>query len=267
MAGAGSEGEQKGSRLLFIDNIRILLICLVIATHCSITYGGPGSWYFTDPANGPGNPFILTMLDAVNQSFFMGFFTLVSAYFVVGSLQRKGRSRFVHDRLVRLGIPLIVWILFIAPLIRYILAAGTGNEPASIPGFWASYFIPFHGLQLGPMWFVFFLLVATFAYLAWTTYRPPAPHGETKPRPFPAFQSILCLGILLGLVTTIVRVFLPIGYTWFFTLQPPFFSQYIAAFIIGIYAAHNNWFEEIPDRVGKARSEEHTSELQSPLAK
>jgi len=38
----------------------------VIATHCSITYGGPGSWYFTDPGNGPGTPFILAVLDSLN---------------------------------------------------------------------------------------------------------------------------------------------------------------------------------------------------------
>lgn len=250
MSGAGAE-RKSGPRLLFIDNLRILLICLVIATHCSITYGGPGSWYFTDPGNGPGNPFVLIVLDGLDQAFFMGFFILVSAYFLPGSLSRKGTARFARDRLVRLGIPLVVWILVIAPFIAYVLTAATGNAPASVTGFLVSYFVPFQGLHLGPMWFVFFLLVATFAYLAWNAFRPPAPAGGVKPRPFPAFHSILALGLLLGLVTALVRVFLPIGYTWYFTLQPPFFAQYIAAFIIGIYAAHNHWLDNVPARTGK----------------
>ncbi|HXX55806.1 MAG TPA: acyltransferase family protein [Methanoregula sp.] len=250
MSGAGAE-KMSGGRLLFIDNLRILLICLVIATHCSITYGGPGSWYFTDPGNGPGNPFVLILLNGLDQAFFMGFFILVSAYFLPGSLSRKGPARFARDRLVRLGIPLAVWILLIAPFIAYILAAGTGNTPASVFGFWVSYFVPFQGLHLGPMWFVFFLLVATFAYLAWNAFRPPAPPGGAELRPFPAFPSILALGLLLGLVTAGVRVFLPIGYTWLFTLQPPFFAQYIAAFVIGIYAAHNHWLDDVPARTGK----------------
>ena len=247
MTNAETAGKKSGPRLLYIDNIRILLICLVIATHCSITYGGPGSWYFADPGNGTTTPFILSVIDTLNQSFFMGFFVLVSAYFVVGSLQRKGRGLFTRDRLVRLGIPLLVWVLFINPLILLIILNGTGTLP--MPP--ASLLNPLTGAGLGPMWFVFFLLVTTFAYLLWTGFYPSAPPGNVKPHPFPGFASIVALGILLGIVTSVVRIFLPIGSMWLFGFQLPFFPQYITAFIIGIYAAQNNWFDEIPARVGK----------------
>ena len=248
MTVTGPLQKRSGPRLQFIDNIRILLICLVIATHCSITYGGPGSWYFTDPGNGPGTPLILTMLDALNQAFFMGFFILVSAYFIPASIGRKGRDQFARDRLVRLGIPLVAWLLFINPLIMLIVRLGTGTLPMS----WESLLDPVTGAGLGPMWFVFFLLVATFAYLIWTGYSRPAQPVDEKPHPFPAFTSIFALGILLGIVTAIVRVFLPIGSMWLFGFQLPFFPQYIASFIIGIYAAQNNWFDDIPSRAGKA---------------
>jgi fucose 4-O-acetylase-like acetyltransferase len=251
MSSSDPAGNGKGPRLLYIDNIRILLICLVIATHCSITYGGPGSWYFTDPGNAAGVPFVLTVINALNQSFFMGFFILISAYFVPSSLMRKGRRRFARDRIIRLGVPLIVWILFISPLIGYIVSAGTGNFSGSPLAFWAGAFVPFQGLRLGLMWFVFFLLVATFAYLAWTAYRPPGTGGEPEPRPFPTFSAITVLGLLLGFVTAIVRIFLPIGPEWYFGFQLPFFPQYIAFFIAGLYAARNRWLDDIPDRTGK----------------
>ena len=40
----------------------------------------------------------------------------------------------------------------------------------------ASLLDPLTGAGLGPMWFVFFLLLATFAYLIWTGYyRPDQP--------------------------------------------------------------------------------------------
>jgi hypothetical protein len=45
-------GKKPGPRLLFTDNLRIVLICLVIMVPCPITCGGPGSWYFTGPGNG-----------------------------------------------------------------------------------------------------------------------------------------------------------------------------------------------------------------------
>ena len=247
MTVAEAAEKNNGPRLLYIDNIRILLICLVIATHCSITYGGPGSWYFTDTGNGTTTPFILSVIDLLNQSFFMGFFVLVSAYFVVGSFQRKGRNLFTRDRLVRLGIPLLVWVLFINPLILLIILNGTGTLP--MPP--ASLLNPLTGVGLGPMWFVFFLLVATFVYLLWTRVCRPDQSGNLKPHPFPGFASIFALGILLGMVTAVVRIFLPIGSMWLFGFQLPFFPQYIAAFIIGIYAAQNNWFDDIPSRVGK----------------
>ncbi len=36
-------------RLLFIDNLRILLIVLVIMVHLAITYGAPvGDWYYQE---------------------------------------------------------------------------------------------------------------------------------------------------------------------------------------------------------------------------
>lgn len=250
MTADGTAATKRGPRLLFIDNIRIILICLVIATHCSITYGGPGSWYFVDPTNAPGIPFVLAVIGSFNQSFFMGFFVLVSAYFVPGSVWRKGRAKYAHDRLIRLGIPLLVWIIFIAPLIQLILAAGAGNFPDSILGFWVGHFIPFQGLQLGPMWFVFYLLIATAAYLLWTGYRPKEESENVKP--FPAFITIAAFGIMVGIVTAIVRIFMPIGTMWFFDFQPPFFPQYIALFIVGIWAAKNHWLDNIPDRVGKA---------------
>ncbi len=247
MSVAEAAGKKSGPRLIYIDNIRILLICLVIVTHCSITYGGPGSWYFADPGNGTVTPFILSVIDLLNQSFFMGFFVLVSAYFVVGSLVRKGRGRFTRDRLVRLGIPLVVWVLVINPLILLIILGGTGTLP--MPP--ASLLNPLTGAGLGPMWFVFFLLVATFAYLIWTGFYRTDPPGDVKLHPFPGFATIFALGIILGIVTSVVRIFLPIGSMWLFGFQLAFFPQYIAAFIIGIYAARNNWFDDIPARVGK----------------
>ncbi len=248
MAVAEAAGTKSGSRLLYVDNLRILLISLVITTHCSITYGGPGSWYFHDPGNAAGTPFILCMIDSLNQSFFMDFFVLVSAYFIVGPLQRKGRERFTRDRLVRLGIPLAVWLLFINPLLILIVKLGTGTLPMDLE----TLLDPVNGPALGPMWFVFFLLVATFAYLLWTGLDRPDQAIDRKPHSFPGIISIAALGLLLGMVTAGVRFFLPIGSTWLFNFQIPFAPQYLAMFIIGIYAAQNNWFDSIPARVGRA---------------
>lgn len=240
-------GRTNKPRLLFIDNLRILVISLVIVSHCSITYGGPGGWFFIDPGNAPGTPFILAVIDTINQSFFMGFFTLVSAYFVIPSLIRKGRKMFAHDRLIRLGIPLLFFVLVINPFIALLLMLAGAPLPLPL----LTLLNPITGPAFGPMWFVWFLLLATGAYLLWTTYRPPAVPGSVPVKPVPGFFAIAGFGLLLGVVTAIVRIFIPIGSTWLFNFQLPFFPQYIALFIVGIWAAENRWFDNIPGQVGK----------------
>lgn len=69
-------------RLLFIDNIRIILVCLVILTHLAITYGASGSWYYHEVSGVSVSSALLTLLTSLFQTFFMGFFFLIAAYFI-----------------------------------------------------------------------------------------------------------------------------------------------------------------------------------------
>ena len=65
-------------------------------------------------------------------------------------------------------------------------------------------------------------------------------------------MTIAVFAIILGLITFIVRIWLPLG--WNFdplNLQIPFFPQYIALFIIGLIAYRGNWFLQIPNETGK----------------
>ena len=100
-------------RLSFIDNLRILLIVLVIMVHLAITYGAPvGDWYYQEVRARMIESIIYVFFIAVSQSFFMGFFFLISGYFTPGSYDRKGARHFFKDRLLRLGIPLLFYIIF-----------------------------------------------------------------------------------------------------------------------------------------------------------
>ena len=252
MVATGSPEKTKGPRLLFIDNIRILLICLVITTHSAITYGGSGDWYYTEAVSDTLAPIILTLINSLNQSFFMGCFLFISAFFITGSLERKGTRHYVHDRLVRLGIPLLVWILFINPLLVYMIRVTQYNFNGTLLESYADIFIPFRGFGLGPMWFVLFLLIATLAYVVWYTYHGSKSHTTKRFRDVPSFTSIVVLGIILGLITFAVRIFVPIGWTCgLFSFQFPFFIQYIAFFILGICAAQNDWLAGADSSVGK----------------
>ena len=91
-------------RKYYIDNIRILLTALVVLHHLAITYAcGPGLWYYIEPNPNPIANLLLTLFIATNQSFFMGMFFLISAYFLEKSLRRKTVNQVVNDKLKRRG--------------------------------------------------------------------------------------------------------------------------------------------------------------------
>ena len=100
---------EQPKKIFYIDNLKVILIILVVLHHTFITYGAPGGWYYMQKTTHQGALIPMTLFVAVNQSFFMGFFFFLSAYFIRPSYQKKGASRFVKDRLIRLGIPLIFY--------------------------------------------------------------------------------------------------------------------------------------------------------------
>ena len=93
----------QGKRLLFVDNLRILLMCGVLVVHLNATYGAVGSWYYHDPAYDLLTGIFLTILNGIGMACGMGAFFLIAGYFTPGSYDRKGPRSFLRDRLVRLG--------------------------------------------------------------------------------------------------------------------------------------------------------------------
>jgi peptidoglycan/LPS O-acetylase OafA/YrhL len=105
-----SEAASPRPRTDFIDRLRVVLTVLVIVHHAAITYGGSGGWFYREVTDG-GLPssMTLTLLTAVNQAFFMGMFFLLAGYFTPASLAKKGAARYLGDRLIRLGVPLVIF--------------------------------------------------------------------------------------------------------------------------------------------------------------
>ena len=47
------------TRLYFLDNIRWLMIALVVMVHAAVTYSNLGDWYYREPANLDALSFLL----------------------------------------------------------------------------------------------------------------------------------------------------------------------------------------------------------------
>ena len=238
-------------RLLFVDNLRSLMIVKVILVHLAITYGGAGGWYYYERPTTNLSFIVLTIHNAVNQSFFMGLLFLLSAYLTVGSYDRKGPGPFLRDRFLRLGIPLLVFEFVIHPLLLCLLIkVGAIQIEDALGDRLVRYYTSFH-LGSGPLWFVETLLFFALIYTAIRVVRPRRAPADTKPLPPPSSKNILRFALGLGLLSFVVRLWRPVG--WAFgplNLQFPFFVQYIAMLIVGVVACRNDWLTRLPKATG-----------------
>ena len=251
------------ARLLFIDNLRILVIALVIMLHLSVTYGGAGSWYYKEGRADAISFVVLSWHNGASQAFFMGFLFMISGYFTPASYDRKGPWRFLVDRLLRLGIPLLCYDFIINPALVYLLIRANVIEvEGSFSQLLERYFKEPH-VGTGPLWFVETLLIFAVIYVLWRLFIKHLPRVKRGAKylacgftaglsPIPGNIIIVLLAFVLSAVTFAVRIWLPMG--WAFeplNLQFPFFPQYICFFIIGIIAYRGDWFARIPKAAGR----------------
>lgn len=223
-----------GARLFYLDNLRIYLTLLVIVHHATLAYGGGGSWDVKDPGVDSISPILLTYFTAVNQTYFMSAFFLLAGYFTPGPLQRKGAGQFLKDRLIRLGIPLLVYSTLIVNLNQVLWGVWMRGQPFQ----WIL------GYRPGHLWFlVGLLLFAAIYVLYWMATRG----GTAKQRPpfyadrFPPDRALILSIVLLAVLSFVVRIGFPVG-KWAFGIQPGHFVHYAFCFFVGILAYRGDWF-------------------------
>jgi glucan biosynthesis protein C len=238
------------ARMLYIDNMRVLLISLVIVGHMAITYGAPlGNWYYREAGEaGPLFAIATMLLLGIGASFLLGLFFFIAGYFTPRPYDRRGASRFIRDRLVRLGTPLILYAVIINPLVTY-WAAAAGGYQGSLPAYVSTHLPALTKASIGPLWFVEALLLFSIVYaLIRMGSGSLTGAGASQPGvPFPGNRSIILFALGLGLVTFVVRVWAPFGWWWEpIHQEPAHFPQYIALFSAGILAYRHNWIVKIP---------------------
>ncbi|PJN54961.1 hypothetical protein PAEVO_16820 [Paenibacillus sp. GM2FR] len=240
------------NRLFYMDHLRTFLTILVVFHHAATTYAVPGSWYFFDTLQKPDASFVLMLLFVfINQAFFMGLFFFIAGYFVPSSFDRKGPKPFLKDRLMRLGIPLIVYIFLISPVILYTTTLHYNANASKVVSFWEFYrtqILSFAITEPGPLWFLLALLVFNAVYALVSMVRKDS--APKKSIPFPSVKVLLLTATLIGLVTFGIRQIFPIG-TLIFGLNFGYFPAYIVFFIAGIMAYRNLWLTSIPRRTVK----------------
>lgn len=226
----------KKPKILYIENLRIILSVLVVIVHMACSYGGLGGWSYTEDGAGIWSVLPLTMVNATSQSFFMGMFFLFGAYFTHLSFQKKGLWKFIKDRFVRLGIPLAITYYLISPFTSWII------WPVRYPDQAGMSFVELWTTQsrfgVGVMWFAEALIYFSILYIVARVLIPQLRQKEKLTLPEIKSVHIFIAAILLGLATFVTRFQFPLfsgGHGTNFDLGH--FPQYIFLFVLGIMAA------------------------------
>ncbi|MFX1358648.1 MAG: acyltransferase family protein, partial [Promethearchaeota archaeon] len=197
---------------------------------------------------------ILTIFAILDQGFFMALFFFISAYFVPGSYDRKGARRFLKDRFIRLGIPLILYVIIVNPLILYILYI----LPSQGISFFEYYLTYFQSIEAfldyiggnGPLWFVLMLLILAVCYCILRLIVPKKSEDFVEKKP-PRNALLIIICIIMGVLTFLVRLAFPAdGGDTILNIQLCFIIQYIIMFILGVEAYKRDWFRNISDSQG-----------------
>jgi len=192
--------------------------------HITCTFVGNGWMYMF---GGYYHSFLLVGFPflSINQTYFMCLFFFISGYFTPISFDKKGRTKFIADKLKRLGIPFLVYTLCLGPLLDVTIKYGFINNGSSF-----SYYP-----NAGPCWFLGWLLIFNAMYLVMDD---SVPIYIAK---LPSFLKLLLIGIGLGVVQLIVcYVIVPGG----FILMPITLGSLpfdILFFVGGVMAKRNEW--------------------------
>ena len=254
--------KKLSERLYFVDNLRTYIIVLVVLHHLAIVYGTGYIFYYVEPAyNDALASIVLPIFIAINQAYFMGLLFLISGYFSPGSLDRKGPTLFVKDRLIRLGIPLVVFYFVLNPIAS--LGLNYGESPIvhiATPLTWQDY--P-KLVGFGPIWFIAMLLIFDIGFAIWCVARRnrPRPNGGTEEPP--RYRTIAVFIIVLAVATYLIRIAIPLDkfVAGFPTIS--YLPQYLSFFIVGTVAVRHNWFRAVPKSMGRvglracARRDDH----------
>jgi peptidoglycan/LPS O-acetylase OafA/YrhL len=236
-------------RDLYIDRLRTAMTALVIVFHAAITYGASGGWFYYElKPSASFSSLLLTVFCGTQQAYFMGFFFLLAGYFTPGSLERKGYARFIGDRFLRLGLPLLAFGLILAPITVGMVNFAEGD------GFWsACRFLWEHRRFInGPMWFTQALLIFSLVYCAWrAVFEAPLAETARMPKAVPAGRWWLLTALGTGAVALAIRQYVPAGEN-VIGLQLGYFATYIFLFGVGIAAWRHDWLRQLTWKQARA---------------
>jgi hypothetical protein len=244
----GERMGPRGSRLVYLDNLKVALVAGVIIGHAAMTYGAAGTWVFEagdvgDATLGSASELALSVLIGVGVMFAMGLFMLISGLFTPRALERAGPRSFALGRLARLGAPIVLYVAVVMPLLGVLIAYAVDDRHGPI---WPYYRERLEALATGPLWFIVILLAISLGYVAWrqvvTAHASAAWDGFTG-------HTLAVAALIIGVASFAVRIVFPIDSGQYLDAHVWLWPQCAVLFGLGAVTAEHGRDEPTSARV------------------
>jgi fucose 4-O-acetylase-like acetyltransferase len=240
------------ARRSYLDNLKVVLIAAIIAIHAILGYASTVEvWTYTELREvtlAPATETVLFVFVSPFAFFLIALLFLTAGLLTPTSRERKGTRRFVSDRLLRLGVPFVAYVLLVQPTLTYALEHPLGDASGS---YWAEYLGAERRLDTGPLWFVGVLLIFSLCYAGWQAWRRPLHSDDRRTHPI-SLRTLLLVAAMVAPASIIVRLVYPYGSESGFTdLNLWEWPACIAVFALGIAAARHGWLTAVPARLAR----------------
>ena len=234
-------------RVLFFDQIRALMIALVIAIHVvplAFTSGWIGVRVSTsgspDAFFGVAGSFFAYFCN----TFFMCMLFLISGYFVPRSVHKKGIARYLKDRLLRIGVPFLVGLLLINNASVLLGRLSPSSPLAELS--WDT--LPFNSIMA--LWFLVVLFFFDLLYCTWVSLRGnrfSVDNSVSTPQLRSWIISAVVLGILEVVMVGQKDLWVALGRSPLNGLgaQGMHIFTYAFLFFLGCKASFHQWLERL----------------------
>jgi len=255
-------------RIQFLDNLRSLMVLLVVVFHAGLSYSHIVRWWPVSDANKSSffDNFIF-----IFDTFALQFLYFIAGYFALPTLHRKlNAGIFVKSKLKSLGIPFVICVFFIVPIMPFLGRYTRAITPSvNFWEFWVQFVAGATDLKItylgsgeifsrfshGHLWFIslllFFFIAFALGHKIGAKFKPQSPESCAKNKP-PQTQSVIFTLLAVGLATAfgsiLVSLFFPTkGWTNIYNVlifRPVRLPSYLGYFIFGIFAYSKNWFTQ-----------------------
>jgi len=229
---------KKTNRIYWMDNLRSIIIFLVVLYHVGGVYESTGMWGSFWIVDDPDTISWVGIVNIAFDIFIMPTLFFISGYLTPTSLERKGAWGYVKGKLKRLMLPWLLAVLTLIPLYKVIFLYSRGLPQEH----WTTYFHITSPNSQNWLWFLPLLFVFSLLYLLLTKLNLRFDRLSLKW----AVVSTVVIGVIYSMVIGNWLGFRSWTLTPLLDFENEKMLVYFLYFLLGVLAFQQNLFAELP---------------------